>query len=253
MPGSIQSVERAAAILQLVAESSSPPGLTDVAESLDLAKATAYGLLHTLQEVGFLVQDDLGRYTIGLGLTGLTEAHVHPNDLRSHAMNWADSLASRSGESVRIGAWVDGRVSIVHHVFRPDDTFQQSEVGARIPVHATALGKVLLAWGGFPGGRPDKAFDQLTQHTVTSPRELSRRLVDVRHDGWACDVEEHHPGEATVAAPLRAVGSRVVGALGIVGPVDRICDAGGQPRAHLVALVCDTARSISRDLVTARR
>jgi len=64
VPGSIQSVERAAAILQLVAESSSPPGLTDVAESLDLAKATAYGLLHTLQEVGFLVQDDTGRAVV---------------------------------------------------------------------------------------------------------------------------------------------------------------------------------------------
>ena len=121
-------------------------------------------------------------------------------------------------------------------------------------MHATALGKVLLAWGGFPGGRPDKAFDQLTQHTITSPRELSRRLVDVRREGWACDVEEYHPGEATVAAPLRgpsAAGWSVRSASS--GPVDRICDASGQPRAHLVALVCDTARSISRDLVTARR
>src|SRR3954452_464304 len=253
MPGSIQSVERAAAILQLVAESSSPPGLTEVAESLDLAKATAYGLLHTLQEVGFLVQDDAGRYAIGVGLTGLTDAHVDPHDLRSHAMNWADALASRSGESVRIAAWVDGQVSVIHHVFRPDAPFQQSEVGARLPMHATALGKVLLAWGGFPGGRPDKAFDQLTQRTITSPRDLSRRLVDVRREGWAFDVEEHHPGEATLAAPLRALGNRVVGALGLVGPVDRICEGSGQPRAHLVTLVCDAARSISRDLVTARR
>ena len=208
MPGAIQSVERAAAILQLVAESSAPLGLTDVAESLDLAKATTHGLLRTLQDVGFLAQDEAtGKYAIGAGLLDLAHARVDPNDLRSHAMNWADSLASRSGEAVRIAAFVNGSPTIVHHVFRPDDTLQQLEVGLVLPVHATALGKVLLAWGGFARGRPEGEFDRYTQHTVTNPRELTRALVDVRRQGWACDVEEHHPGEVSVAAPVRG-GSR---------------------------------------------
>jgi DNA-binding IclR family transcriptional regulator len=253
VPGSIQSVERATAILQLVAESPAPPGLTDVAESLDLAKATAHGLLRTLLEVGFLVQDESGKYSLGSALLNIAGTHVDPNDLRSHAMNWADSLASRSGESVRIAAWVDGEPTIVHHVFRPDDTFQQLEVGNRVPIHATALGKVLLAWGGFPGGRPDDAFDRLTQRTITNPRELSRSLVDVRRQGWACDIEEHHPGEATVAAPLRGIAGRMVGAIGLLGAVDRVCDTSGHPRPHLIRQVLDTARSVSRDIVTARR
>lgn len=254
MPGPIQSVERAAAIVQLVAESSAPLGLTEVADSLDLAKATAHGLLRTLQEVGFLDQDTTtGKYAVGAGLLDLAGGHMDPNDLRSHAMNWADSLASRTGESVRIAAFLSGKVTIVHHVFRPDDTLQQLEVGARIPVHATALGKALLAWGGFPGGRPDAEFEGYTQHTITNPRDLSRRLVDVRRQGWSCDVEEHLPGEASIAAPLRGAVGRVVGSIGITGPVDRVCDTGGRPRPHLVLLVCDTARSVSRDLVTSRR
>ena len=240
--------------MALVAESSAPLGLTEVADSLDLAKATAHGLLRTLQEVGFLEQDaTTGKYAVGSGLIDLGGARIDPNDLRSHAMNWADSLASRTGEAVRIAAFVSGHATIVHHVFRPDDTLQQLDVGSRIPVHATALGKALLAWGGFPGGRPDEEFDRYTQHTVVGPRDLSRRLVDVRRQGWSCDVEEYLPGEASIAAPLRGTVGRVVGSIGITGPVDRVCDAGGRPRAHLVLLVCDTARSVSRDLITSRR
>ena len=254
MPGSIQSVERAAAILQLVAESSGPVGLTEVSESLDLAKATAHGLLRTLEEVGFLDHDAAsGKYSVGAGLVDLTRARVDPHDLRSHAMNWADSLASRSGESVRVAAYVDGRPQIVHHVFRPDDTLQLLEVGQALPAHATALGKALLAWGGFPRGRPDDDFERFTQHTTVNPRELSRHLVDVRRQGWACDLEEYHPGEASIAAPVRGHVGRVVGAIGLAGPVDRLCDAGGRPRPHLVSQVCDTAHSVSRDLVTSRR
>jgi DNA-binding IclR family transcriptional regulator len=254
VPGAIQSVERAAAILQLVAESSAPLGLTDVAESLDLAKATTHGLLRTLHDVGFLEQDQAtGKYAIGRGLIELSHARVDPHDVRSHAMNWADSLASRSGEAVRIATFVNGVPTIVHHVFRPDDTLQRLEIGLRVPVHATALGKALLAWGGFPRGRPDSEFDRFTQHTVTDPRELTRTLVDVRRQGWSCDVEEHHPGEASIAAPVRGAVGRVVGAIGVTGPVDRVCDPGGRPRAHLVSQVTDTARSVSRDLVTSRR
>jgi len=253
MPGSIQSVERAAAILQLVAESSGPVGLTEVAESLDLAKATAHGLLRTLEDVGFLDHDASGKYSVGAGLLDLSRARVDPHDLRSHAMNWADSLASRSGEAVRIAAYVDGEPRIVHHVFRPDDTLQLLEVGQSRPAHATALGKALLAWGGFPRGRPDTDFERFTQHTIVNPRDLTRHLVEVRRQGWACDVEEYHPGEASIAAPVRGHVGRVVGAIGLAGSVDRLCDTGGRPRPHLVTQVCDTAHSVSRDLVTSRR
>lgn len=254
VPGAIQSIERAAAILQLIAESPAPVGLTQVAEALDLAKATTNGLLKTLQDVGFLDHDpDTGKYQLGRALIEMGGAQIDPNDLRSHAMNWADSLASRSGESVRMAAFVAGEPTIVHHVFRPDDTLQQFEVGGHVPIHATALGKALLAWSGFPGRRMDGELDRYTQHTITSSRDLNRALVDVRRLGWAADIEEYHPGEASVAAPLRGRIGRVVGAIGIVGPAERVCDTAGHPRAHLVKQVCEAARSVSRDLVTSRR
>jgi len=195
VPGAIQSVERAAAILQLVAESSAPLGLTDVAESLDLAKATTHGLLRTLQDVGFLVQDEAsGKYAIGPGLLDLAHARVDPHDLRSHAMNWADSLASRSGESVRIAALVDGAPTIVHHVFRPDDTLQRLENGLRMPRPRDGAGQGAARLGRLSPGPAGPRVRPVHPAHGDRPRVLTRALVDVRRLGWSCDIRGAPPG-----------------------------------------------------------
>ena len=72
-------------------------------------------------------------------------SYLDGNELRARALNWSDALAARTQEAVRIGTLHDSQVLIVHHVFRPDDTFQTLDVGSLLPAHATALGKILLA------------------------------------------------------------------------------------------------------------
>jgi len=253
VPGAIQSIERAAALLQLVAEHPGELGLGELADGVGLAKATTHGLLRTLRDVGFLTQDSgSGRYSIGTGLRQLADSRLDPHDLRSYAMNWADSLAVRSGEAVRIAAVVDRVPTIVHHVFRPDDSHQVLDTGLPIPGHATALGKVLLAWTVALPVRPGP-LDRFTQHTITSSRVLARELVEVRRQGWAAEVEEQTVNEAAVAAPIRGAINRVVGAISLGGAVDQVCDSRGAPRPHLIEQLLDAAHSLSRDLVTARR
>src|SRR5690606_10936700 len=125
MPGPVQPIERAAAILRLLAASSGRLGVGEVAASLGLARGTAHGLLRKLERVGFVEQDGgTGKYQLGAALLHLGTSYLDVNELRSRAINWADALASRSGEAVRIGTLLDGRVLVVHHVFRPDDTLQ---------------------------------------------------------------------------------------------------------------------------------
>lgn len=252
VPGPIQSVQRAAALLQLVAEHPGELGLSELAVALGLAKATTHGLLSTLRQVGFLDQQaSTGKYLLGPGLVELAGSHLDPHDLRSHAVNWADSLAMRSGEAVRLAALVDSETVVIHHVFRPDDSLQKLDTGTTLPTHATALGKVLLAWGVVL--RPRGRLERYTRHTVTASRELARSLVEVRRRGWAADIEERVPGQASIAAPVHGVIGRLVGAIGISGPVDRLCDSRGNPRPHLVEQVRDAAVAVSRDVVTARR
>ena len=179
----------------------------------------------------------------------LGTGYLDVNELRSRSINWADPLAARSGEAVRIGTVLDGQVLVVHHVFRPDDTFQTLDVGSLLPMHATALGKALLAYGATP---PD-SLDRFTSRTVGTQRELATALRVVRECGWSADIEELTPGEASIAAPIRAYGGLVVGAIGISGHVERLCDSRYHPRPHLVANVRDAARAVSRDLGAARR
>jgi DNA-binding IclR family transcriptional regulator len=250
VPGTVQSIERAAAVLRLLAGGSGRLTLGEIARSLDLAKGTAHGILRTLKLLGFVDQDSAsGRYRLGAALLRPGANHLDVNELRSRSINWADPLAARSGEAVRIGTVLDGQVLVVHHVFRPDDTFQTLDVGTMMPLHATALGKALLAYRSA-GATPARVLDRFTRRTVVTPRALAADLREIREAGWSAEIEELTPGEAAVAAPIRGQGGLVVGAIGISGHVERICDSHYLPRPRLVGYVRDAARAVSRDLGT---
>ncbi|MBF6413928.1 IclR family transcriptional regulator [Nocardia cyriacigeorgica] len=248
MPGAIQSIERAAAIMALVAQAPFGIGVSEVAGALGLPKATAHGLLRTLHGVGYVRQDArTGKYRMGEGPSG---AGMDTNVLRSYAMNWADTVAARTGESVRMGAVHADGVQIVHHVFRPDRSVQRLRVGVVLPLHATALGKVLLAY--TPGlAERGGELPAYTHRTITAPRALHAQLTQVRAHGFATDIGEFAAERASVAAPVRDPGGRVVGAIGVVGAVDRVCGAAAA-RAGLVESVRSAAAAISTDIAADR-
>ncbi|MBW8802311.1 MAG: IclR family transcriptional regulator [Catenulisporales bacterium] len=255
MPGPVQSIERAAAILRLLARGSGRLGVGEIAASLGLAKGTTHGILRTLQGVGFVEQDkSSGKYQLGATLLHLGTSYLDVNELRSRAINWADALAARSGEAVWIGTLLDGKVLIVHHVFRPDDSLQSLDVGALLPLHATALGKVLLAFDTQAAAcLPDTGLEPLTRRTLVSPAALKRELTKVRERGFADDIEEATLGQASIAAPIRGYGGLVVGAISIAGSVDRLCpSSAGRPDPALVDFVQNAAQMISRDLGAGR-
>lgn len=250
MPGSVQSIERAAAVLRLLAGGTGRLGCVEVANSLGLAKGTAHGILRTLKDVGFVEQDrPTGKYLLGAGLLALTVPRLDPNELRSLALNWTDSLAARSGETVRLGVLDRGAVLVAHHGFRPDDSPQVLEVGARRPAHACAMGKVLLAYDAAAAalalGQP---LPEYTPWTVCTPRALTATLAQVRRAGWAVEAEERAMGQAGLACPVRDRGGLTVAAVGITGSLERLCDTSRAPRPALLALVQDAARAIEREL-----
>ncbi|MFF0342921.1 IclR family transcriptional regulator [Kribbella sp. NPDC004875] len=248
MPGTVQSIERAAAVLRLLAAAPDGLGVADLGNALGLAKTTVHGILRTLHQVGFVEQDHSGaHYHLSDAFGRLGESYLDPNELRSRAINWADSLASRSGEVVRVGRLVDGVVVVVHHVFRPDDSDQNLDVGTTLPPHATALGKAVLAYDTSGAARP-RTLEAFTTRTITDPSRLAEELATVRARGWAGEFEEHTVELASIAAPIRGLGGLVVGAVGLAGRVERICDSRLRLRADLVTMVRATAEAIGRDL-----
>jgi DNA-binding IclR family transcriptional regulator len=249
LPRNIQSIERAAAILRLLSGRTRRLGVVDLAGELGLPKGTVHGLLRTLQHVGFVEQDEeTGKYQLGAALLHMGSSYLDGNELRTRALNWSDSLAARTHESVRIGTLHEGQVLIVHHVFRPDDSLQTLDVGALLPAHASALGKVLLADHPYVAGELGRnGFEAFTPATITDSETLERELERVRKRGWAADIGELVNGEVSCAAPIIDRRGVTVGAMGVSGPPDRLL-AARQPRGDLVAFVREAARAVSREL-----
>jgi DNA-binding IclR family transcriptional regulator len=253
MPGPIQSLERAAAILRLLAGGERRLGLSDVSSSLGLAKGTTHGILRTLQQEGFVEQDPVsGKYQLGAELLRLGNSYLDVHELRARALVWTDDLARSSGEAAYLGVLHQDGVLIVHHVFRPDDSRQALEVGAMHPLHSTALGKVLSAFDPVAHNEvTEHERAALTARTVTDGAGLEAVLDLTRARGWAADLEETWEGVASVAAPVYDRRRMPVGAVGITGAVERVCDDSGI-QGRLVAAVRDCARAVSRDLGAAR-
>jgi len=252
--GTIQSVERAARILRELGSGTARLGVTELAERLAIAKATIYGLLRTLEAQEFVEQDpETGKYRLGPAMLQLGNAFLDNHELRSRSVLWADSLATRSGEAVRIGVLNGSTMLIVHHVFRPDDSVQILEVGASIPWHACALGKANVAY--VESVRRDAllagALPALTGRTITDPARLREELVAVTREGFALEDEEAIVGEAEIAAPVFDHRGMAAGAVGVVGFVERLAP-GGSATAALSAAVREVARGLSRDMGAGR-
>jgi DNA-binding IclR family transcriptional regulator len=249
LPKNIQSIERAAAILRLLSGRTRRLGVVDLAGELGLPKGTVHGILRTLQHVGFVEQDEeTGKYQLGAALLHMGSSYLDGNELRTRALNWSDSLAARTNESVRIGTLHEGQVLIVHHVFRPDDSLQTLDVGALLPAHASALGKILLAHHAYAAAELARhGLESFTPATITDPEALERELERVRKRGWAADIGELVNGEVSCAAPILDRRGVTVGAMGVSGPPDRLL-AARQPRGDVVAFVREAARAVSREL-----
>ena len=183
MAQNIQSLERAAAMLRLLAGGERRLGLSDIASSLGLAKGTAHGILRTLQRRGSSSRTTAsGRYQLGAELLRLGNSYLDVHELRARALVWTDDLARSSGESVYLGVLHQQGVLIVHHVFRPDDSRQVLEVGAMQPLHSTALGKVLAAYDPVAHSEVTRASERPSPpRTVTDLERVRGRPR--RHPG----------------------------------------------------------------------
>jgi DNA-binding IclR family transcriptional regulator len=241
----IQAIDRAARILAAL-QGSRHLGISELGAALDLPPSTVHGIVKSLQEHGLVSKEPHGqRYMLGPTLLQLSNVYLDTLDVRARAMRWTGDLAERTGLAVRLGVEFFSEVIVIHHEPRPDGSRQMPETGLTIPAHASALGKVLLAYQPrFNEAVLSKgSLRSLTGETLTDPDELAKELAEVLASGYAVEDEEAVLGEASIAVPVADRDGEVVAAIAVVMPASEDPLPGS-----VLALLRETARNVSREL-----
>jgi DNA-binding IclR family transcriptional regulator len=242
---SVQSVDRAVAILEILARDGEA-GVTEVARELDVHKSTASRLLAALDRRELVAQDTArGKFRLGVGIVRLAGAASQRLDVLQQSRPVCRLLAQEVGETVNL-AILSGRDALyLDQVAGPAALSPHNWAGQRIPLHATSDGKVLLAY--LPeaqlAGSLTPPLARFTERTVTDIAEFPVLLAEVRRRGYATAVEELEAGLTAVAAPVRNAEGTVIASISASGPSFRI------PAERIAAL----AGAVSRAAAEASR
>lgn len=233
----VRSVDRALSILQVIARSG-PMGVTEIALAVGVHKSTAFRLLGTLEARGFVHQSqERGEYRLGQGVVQLAAGAVQHHDINVIARDVTARLAETVGETVNT-AIHDGTavISIDQHI-GPAAVSSIDWVGRRAPLHATAAGKVFLAFPDADGLPAVPArLDPVAEHTIVDHDRLVRDLEGVRTRGWSLCSEEQEAGLIAVGAPVQDFAGVAVAAVVVSGPAYRLTpDTVEKIASHTVA------------------
>lgn len=219
----VQSVERALAILDILARSGEA-GVTAIAAEIGVHKSSAFRLVSTLERGGLVEQcADRGKYRLGMGILRLAGATTARLDVVKEARPICRELASSTGETVNI-AVLSGRAALyLDQVAGASSLQPHNWVGQHIPLHATSNGKILLS--GLSEQELARTLGSMpayTASTITTRKRLVRELDEVRARGYATAVDELEVGLTALAAPIRNAHGDVIAALSVSGPTFRL-------------------------------
>jgi IclR family KDG regulon transcriptional repressor len=221
----LSTVSRAGRVLDLFSAEEPEWGATAVAKELDIAKSQAHELLVSLTDIGLLERVGSGRYTLGWHLLALSSLLPDTSALRDDAGPAMHALAGHYGDSIQLAVWGAQRaVCIATCEGGRPDAVPPPSLGAGLPSHATALGKVLLAsrpWDEVDDVIGRDGLRRSTRETIVTGDRLRSELAGVRARGLAYEDREHAPGTSAVAAPISRRPGAVVAAIGISAPAQR--------------------------------
>jgi IclR family acetate operon transcriptional repressor len=218
----VGSVARALAILDALAESPDGLGVGEVARRLGVNASTASRLLATLQAGGLVERTQGGPYRLGLKLLALSDRVLAGLDVRERARPWLAWLVEQTSETATLSVPGAGEAITVDFVPSSASVVSMARLGRPSVPHATAAGKVMLAF--MSSTDPDRArpLTRYTERTITDPEALAAELEAIRRDGVAEAVGEREPDLNALAAPVIGRGGALVAIVGLQGPAARL-------------------------------
>jgi IclR family KDG regulon transcriptional repressor len=234
------------ALLEALATSERPRGVSELAAELGIVKSTVHRILQTLVRCGYVRKsDDPPRYQCSLRMFEFGALLADRIDIKIAAGPYMRRLADKTRESVLLSILDGGEVVYLDKIDSSHSVRAYARTGGRTPAYCSAAGKALLAY------EPDDTLDSLlplrafTAKTLVDLDSLRKELESTRARGYAINYGEWRDGVCGIAAPIPGVGSRLLGALSISGPTDRL-----KPTIlrKLAPLLIDTANGISESL-----
>lgn len=214
-------------LLECLGNSDGPMGVVALAAEIGVAQATAHRLLKTLIQRGWVTQDEERRYALGIAVLRLGEPALR--QVASTTAPFLREVVQVTGETSNLAVLEGDSVVYVAQVPSPQRLRTFAEVGHRVALHSTAVGKVLLA--ELPPDAAAARVERLelaprTSRTITEPKRLLREIQIIRGQGFAVDDGEESDGVRCIAVPVRDGDGRCDFALSVSGPASRLPRSG---------------------------
>ncbi len=219
-PTGTQAVDRAARLLTEIVDATDALTFSELASRTGLAKSTTSRLLLALERSNLVRREKSGTYGPGDVFVRYAWGRRREDDLVKVSEPYLEKLGALTGETVNLGVERGGRVDQIAQVDSRYVLGATNWIGRPVPLHATALGKALLAFEG--GEVPAGKLERCTARTITSRASLSEELASVRRLGFAVTDEELEQGLVAVAAPVFREGDKAVAAISVTGPAGRL-------------------------------
>ena len=215
---------RAFSVLEAVAESSQSVSISDVAEKVHVDRSTAYRMLSTLQEAGYVTQDDTTkRFKLSYKVISLSRNLLVDNEITSLIYRTLRNISDATEETVELSVLDGLQTVLVQQVRGTQRVTANFHIGDRSDLHCTSIGKALLAYQDtlyvervIANGLPKRAVN-----TITDPQELRIELHRIRTQGYAVDNLELADDMRCIAVPIFESGARVIRGISISGPATR--------------------------------
>jgi IclR family KDG regulon transcriptional repressor len=243
--GGVRSVGSTLDILEMLASANGDVGITELSAALKMPKGTVFRHAQTLVSRGYAIRTASSRYKLGVAAYLLGQAAAERVDLVGAAAPAIKDLVAATGQSVVLSTTNERGVVVLQTTIGPSPV----EIGVRpnsvLAFHASAQGKVSLAFMPELATRPIEPLSRFTDFTITDRTVLDAELQSIRVRGWATAPEELMLGLNGLAAPVRDASERCVAAIAIVGSIQYLPR---QPDAAHVTAILDAARVISSNL-----
>src|SRR5579872_1307108 len=243
------AVERALGMLEAVSQE--PEGLSnaEISRKLDIPKSSASYILRTLEKQGYLHRDgESGKYRVGLKILSLSRGALSGIDVREVALPIMRHLVDKTNLTCHL-AILDGSEAVYIEKVEPTGFIRMDTwVGRRMRVHATSVGKSLVAHIPQPQLEKilaDRAMERRTPKTICTLPRLLKELEKVRTQGYAVDDEENNLGARCVGAPVFNQQGVIEASVGLSGTIGQV---NAQTMPRIVEALKDAARHVSMQL-----